>query len=51
MPTYEYECTHCRHNFEVFQNINDKPLDVCPKCNNKIKRIISAGAGIIVKGS
>lgn len=50
MPTYEYECTHCGHNFEAFQNMNDKPLDVCPKCNNKVKRLISAGVGIIFKG-
>ena len=50
MPTYEYECTHCGHNFEVFQNINDKALTICPKCNNKVKRLISAGAGIIFKG-
>lgn len=51
MPTYEYECTHCGHNFEAFQNINDKPLGVCPKCKHKLKRLIGAGAGIIFKGA
>ncbi len=49
MPTYEYECTHCGHKFEIFQNINDKHLSVCPKCNKKLKRLIGAGAGIIFK--
>ena len=51
MPTYEYECTHCGHRFEAFQNINDRPLDKCPKCKSKPRRLISSGAGIIFKGS
>jgi len=51
MPTYEYECAHCGNKFEVLQKINDKPLNKCPKCNQKIKRLISSGAGIIFKGS
>jgi putative FmdB family regulatory protein len=51
MPTYEYECTHCGHNFELFQKITDKPLEKCPKCNKEVKRLIGAGSGIIFKGS
>lgn len=51
MPTYEYECTKCGHHFDAFQKINDKTLDKCPRCNGKVKRLISAGAGIIFKGS
>ena len=51
MPTYEYECTHCGHNFELFQRITDKPIDKCPKCNKEVKRLIGAGSGIIFKGS
>ncbi len=51
MPTYEYECTHCGHTFEVFQKMTDKPLGKCPKCNKKVKRLIGSGAGIIFKGS
>jgi putative FmdB family regulatory protein len=51
MPTYEYECTHCGHNFEASQKMTDKPLSKCPKCQKKIKRLIGAGAGIIFKGS
>ncbi len=50
MPTYEYECTHCGHNFDFFQNITAKPLEQCPKCNGKVKRLIGSGAGIIFKG-
>ena len=51
MPTYEYECTKCGHNFEAFQSIKDKPLERCPKCKGKVKRLIGSGAGIIFKGS
>ena len=51
MPTYEYECTHCGYNFEAFQKITDKYLNACPKCDKKVRRLISGGAGIIFKGS
>ena len=32
MPTYIYRCTDCGHEFEEFQSITDKPIDVCPQC-------------------
>ncbi len=51
MPTYEYECTHCRNKFEKFQSIVDKPLQRCPKCKYKVKRLLGSGAGIIFKGT
>ncbi|MEO0091240.1 MAG: zinc ribbon domain-containing protein [candidate division WOR-3 bacterium] len=51
MPTYEYECETCHHKFEEFQKITDKPLKKCPQCGNKVRRLISAGAGLIFKGS
>ena len=50
MPTYEYECTHCKHTFEVFQKMTDKRLEKCPKCANKLRRLIGSGSGIIFKG-
>lgn len=52
MPTYEYECEACGHQFETFQSITDKPLRRCPKCGRlKMRRLIGKGAGIIFKGS
>ena len=51
MPTYEYECTHCGHTFEAFQQITEKPIQECPKCSKKIKRLIGSGSGIIFKGT
>ncbi|SVB21353.1 uncharacterized protein METZ01_LOCUS174207, partial [marine metagenome] len=29
----------------------DKPLNKCPECNNKVRRLISGGSGLIFKGS
>ena len=51
MPTYEYKCEKCGHRFERLQGITDEPLKKCPECGGKIKRMISAGAGIIFKGN
>jgi len=59
MPTYEYVCEKCGHEFEKFQSMAQKPLSVCPQdlCAQKkwgrgrVKKKISAGAGLIFKGS
>jgi putative FmdB family regulatory protein len=52
MPTYEYECQKCGHRFEKFQSITAKSLEDCPKCRRKaLKRLISAGGGVLFKGS
>ena len=59
MPTYEYVCEKCGHEFDKFQLMADKPLTACPKdvCpqkkwgKGKVKKMISAGAGLIFKGS
>jgi putative FmdB family regulatory protein len=52
MPTYEYECEACGHKFERFHSMTAAPIRKCPKCGkNKVKRLISTGAGMIFKGS
>jgi putative FmdB family regulatory protein len=52
MPTYEYECKSCGHRFEKFQSIKAAAIKTCPQCGkNAAQRLISAGAGIIFKGS
>lgn len=51
MPTYEYECEKCGHEFERFQNMTDEPLKTCPKCKGPLRRLIGPGSGIIFKGS
>lgn len=52
MPTYEYRCTACQHTWDEFQSITSKPSRKCPKCRKaKAKRLISAGGGLLFKGS
>lgn len=42
MPTYEYVCKACNHEFEKEQRISDAPLKTCPRCKAKqVKRLIS----------
>jgi putative FmdB family regulatory protein len=58
MPTYEYICEKCGHEFEAVQSISAPPLRICPKelCLRKkwgrgrVKRKISAGGGLLFKG-
>lgn len=51
MPTYEYECPECGKQFEVFHKMTDKLQKKCPDCGGKAKKLISAGCGLIFKGS
>ncbi|MCB1102427.1 MAG: zinc ribbon domain-containing protein [Kiritimatiellae bacterium] len=51
MPTYEYECQKCGHEFERFQSMTEEPLKRCPKCKGKVVRKIGTGAGLLFKGS
>ena len=59
MPTYEYVCEKCGHQVDKFQLMAAKPLTTCPEevCAQKrwgkgrVKKVISAGAGLIFKGS
>ncbi len=51
MPTYEYRCPACQHEFEKFQRMSDDPLAECPACGKEATRLLSAGAGLLFKGS
>jgi putative FmdB family regulatory protein len=52
MPTYEYKCNNCGHKFEKFHSITAAPIRKCPLCGkNAVERLISAGGGLIFKGS
>ena len=59
MPTYEYVCEKCGHQFEKIQPISAKPLANCPEdaCaqrrwgKGKVKRAITGGGGLLFKGS
>ena len=52
MPTYDYRCEECGHEFELFQSMTAKVRRKCPECSQpKLKRLIGAGAAVIFKGS
>ena len=52
MPTYDYSCDACNHEFEIFESITAQPQKKCPKCKkNKLRRLFGAGAGLVFKGS
>ena len=58
MPTYEYRCEKCGHEFELFQSMSAEPLKICPEdlCGRKrwgrgkVTKQIGAGAGLLFKG-
>lgn len=50
MPTYAYRCESCGVEFERYQKFADKPLNRCPECKGKVRRVPQA-SGIVFKGS
>ncbi len=52
MPTYEYKCDNCGHQFDVYQSMKDDKLTKCPNCAQyTLKRLIGTGGGLIFKGT
>jgi len=58
MPTYEYRCEKCGHEFEARHSISAPALKTCPEdlCARKkwgrgrVAKKIGAGAGLLFKG-
>jgi len=52
MPTYDYECDACGHEFELFQSITEGVKRKCPECGKlKLRRLFGIGAAVVFKGS
>ena len=52
MPTYDYVCDACEHEFELFQPITENAKRKCPECGRlKLRRLFGTGAAIVFKGS
>jgi putative FmdB family regulatory protein len=50
MPTYEYACTKCGHEFEALQSFSDDALTECPECKGEVQKVYS-NVGVVFKGS
>jgi putative FmdB family regulatory protein len=50
MPLYEYQCESCAHRFERIQKFSDPPVETCPSCGGRVKKLLSSPA-IQFKGS
>jgi putative FmdB family regulatory protein len=51
MPTYEYSCGACGHEFEMSQRISDPPIRTCVKCKkDRAVRQISRPSFILKGG-
>lgn len=50
MPTYQYACTECGHNFETVQSFKEDSLTECPQCTGLLRKVFSA-VGVVFKGS
>ncbi|RLB27081.1 MAG: hypothetical protein DRG71_00500 [Deltaproteobacteria bacterium] len=58
MPIYEYEaiesargCNQCRRRFEVLQDINEPPVDRCPSCGQRVRKVMSWCRAAVIEKS
>jgi putative FmdB family regulatory protein len=52
MPTYEFRCPKGHEFDQFYRSMSAAPLEVsCPTCGKTAKRQLSAGAGLVFKGS
>jgi putative FmdB family regulatory protein len=50
MPTYEYACKDCGHQFDIFQSFSEDSLTVCPQCQGHLRKKFNS-VGVVFKGS
>jgi putative FmdB family regulatory protein len=50
MPTYQYLCAECGHEFEVIQSFSDDAISTCEKCQGAVRKVYNS-IGIVFKGS
>jgi putative FmdB family regulatory protein len=52
MPTYDYLCDACGHEFELFQSITEEVKKKCPECGKrKLRRLFGTGGAVVFRGS
>ena len=50
MPIYDHLCDDCGHAFSVVRSFDDPPVEHCPACGKRPRRLIALPA-IVFKGS
>ena len=50
VPIYDYRCDACGHAFSAVRSYSDGPVEVCPNCGKRPRRLITSPA-IVFKGS
>ena len=50
MPTYDYRCKDCGHEFEIHQSFSEDALTVCPNCQGDLRKVFNP-VGISFKGT
>lgn len=50
MPTYEYRCLDCQHQYEKREGFDAPALQECPTCGGTARRVLQATA-VVFKGS
>lgn len=50
MPTYEYRCDACGHEFEREQRITEDPIKGCPSCKARKARRLISRTSFVLKG-
>ena len=52
MPTYDYRCNNCEHEFELFQSMSASHKRKCPECGkNALERLIGTGAAVMMQAA
>jgi putative FmdB family regulatory protein len=50
VPTYQYTCTDCGEPLEAVARFTDPPLETCPACGGRLRKVFSP-VGVVFKGS
>jgi len=50
MPTYEYQCNLCDHQFEAVKSFSEPAIEICPLCKGSVRKLYN-NVGVVFKGS
>ena len=50
VPIYDYHCDACGHSFSAVRSYSDGPVEVCPSCGKRPRKLLVVPA-VVFKGS